>query len=275
MRKSKSQSDIMEKYYKIKPVRPFNRFLKDAKDGINPARVYKQFIDKDIIRPYVHKGIYKPIGFQDRTQWSLSSAKNCPIENNLPKYQQYKSYNFYNFNDEAKKEKYRNYFLPTDHIAIRNAQEYLEKNNENKVKFPFLELKKSFGNQTEQACGWTPNINANDMKNDINNRSSVNYNIISNECKKESKNGMNVFVNYSVKPHYKKIGVGKYYDLTKTFCLNYNPQFQSAFNENSNVFKKFKGVFTKMYDDSGNNGGLYKPFESKKSERMNKIDNNL
>ena len=71
------------------------------------------------------------------------------------------------------------------------------------------------------------------------------------------------------KINFKKMGMAHYTDINHPFYHNFNNEFQKAFEENKNIFKAYKGIFSKMYDDSARNGNIYLPFDTKKSRDLN------
>ena len=97
------------------------------------------------------------------------------------------------------------------------------------------------------------------------NFSSVCYNIIKNE-----KNVLFLRPSTSNKRiNFKKIGVGHYANISHPFYPNFNKEYNQDFSNNNNIFKAYKGIFTKMYDDSSRNRNIYLPFDTKKSRDIN------
>ena len=46
--------------------------------------------------------------------------------------------------------------------------------------------------------------------------------------------------------------------------------------ENNNIFMKYKGTFTQLYDSYNKNGNVFQPFsKSNSNEKLNKINKNL
>lgn len=263
--KSRSATEInnvkLERYYKIKPVRPFRRFLKEPNNGIAPLKLYQDFIKKDMIKPF-NRGklsLYSEPKLKKIHTWALNSDKNCPIEENLPKFQPFKDYHFYKF-PRKDAETYRRTFLPTDHIAIKQIEPIDDKGQKSSTKnYPFLKLKSVFNPQSVTKEGWAlPQSN----KNTLSNKSSVGYNILNFENNKYNNDNSNNLIK-DRRLNFRKIGVGNYADLTKVFCTNFNPQFQSAFKSNPNIFKNYNGIFSKMYEDAARNGNIYKVFDKK------------
>ena len=213
---------------------------------------------KDIIKPLERKPLYNQINRPLIKTWALRTDKNCSIEENLPKVQQYKNYYFHKITNEDK-EKYNRYFLPTDHLAIR----YPEKDPNKKQSYPFLEMKARYNPQSVTKNSWEPEVNRLSMTNN----SSLSYNIINHEDNK-------FYLRPSAfstmkKVNYKKLGIGHYADINHPFYPNFNNEFNKAFEENKNIFKAYKGIFSKMYDDAARNGNIYLPFDTKKSRELN------
>ena len=213
---------------------------------------------KDIIKPLERKPLYNPINRQVKNTWALQTNKNCPIEENLPKVQQFKNYYFHKITKEDK-EKYNRYFLPTDHLAIR----YPEKDPNKKQSYPFLEMKARYNPQSVTKNAWEPAVS----KLSMTNNSSLSYNIINHE---DNKNYIRPSAFSTMKKiNFKKMGMAHYTDINHPFYHNFNNEFQKAFEENKNIFKAYKGIFSKMYDDSARNGNIYLPFDTKKSRDLN------
>ena len=208
---------------------------------------------KDIVKPLKKKELYPQIKRLPRKVWALNYDKNCPIRENLPKVQQFKNYHFYKITQEDK-DKYNRYFLQTDHLAIRYPKKEIIENK----RYPFLEMKAKYNQQSCSKNDWQPGVNQ--LTN--NNNSSVPYNIINNENNK-------FFVRPSAsmsRINFRKVGIGHYADAGNPFYPNFNKDYNKAYLENKNIFKVYKGIFTKMYDDSNRNGNIYLPFDIKKKE---------
>ena len=212
----------------------------------------EEFMMKEIVKPLKKKELYPKINRPLRNVWALNYDKNCPIRENLPKIQQFKNYYFYKITQEDK-DKYNRYFLESDHLAIRYPEKEIIENQ----RYPFLEMKSKFNPQSCTKNDWQPGANQLSMTNN----SSVSYNIINNENNK-------LFLRPSAsmnRINFRKIGVGHYADVGHPFYPNFNKEFSKAYENNKNIFKVYKGIFTKMYDDSSRNGNIYLPFDTKKS----------
>ena len=211
---------------------------------------------KDIIKPLQRKELYHQIERPTRKTWALNHDKNCPVMENLPKLQQFKNYYFYKITKEDK-DRYNRYFLPSDHLAIRYPEKHIIENQ----RYPFLEMKAQYNPQSCTKNDWQPGVSQLSMTNN----SSVSYNIINNQ-----KNEL--FLRPSAsnnRINFKKIGVGHYADINHPFYPNFNKEYNQAFSDDKNVFKVYKGIFTKMYDDSSRSGNIYLPFDTKKSRAIN------
>ena len=233
--------------------RPYNRFLKVNKDGISPEGSFIEFIRHDLIKPLEKKPLLKKIPKTISKRWALHTNKNCTEEKNLPKYQQFKEYFFHNYL-ESDRENHSKSFLPTDHIAI--LYPHIENN---KKKRTFHRMKSAFNVHTTSKEIWLPKTG----ETTNNNQSSVNYNIINHMENPWNKNYIPLNI------YYKKNVFGKYADLNRPFNLHKNKQYIEALSNNINIFKNYKGIFTKMYDDSIRNGNICLPFETKKSREAN------
>ena len=176
---------------------------------------------KDLIKPLKREDIYHQLKQPLRKTWALDTNKNCPIRENLPKFQQFKNYYFYKFNKEDK-EKYNRYFLPSDHLAIR----YPDKSVIENQSFPFLEMKAKYNPQSVTKNDWEQGVSQLSMSNN----SSVPYNIINNQ-----KNHFFLRPSASMKKiNFKKIGVGHYADISSCFYPNFNKEFNQAYSDNNN-----------------------------------------
>ena len=65
--------------------------MKAPEVGSLPSKSIEEFMSKDIIKPLQRKPLYNPINRPLLKTWALQTNKNCSIEENLPKKQQYKT----------------------------------------------------------------------------------------------------------------------------------------------------------------------------------------
>ena len=238
----------------------YNRFLKPSSNGTDPIGAFNHFISHDIIKPIIKKNIYKSIEYPIPQTWALGTTKKTENVSLLPKIQQLKEYNFSKLNDEeilfrqnnAKK------FLKTDHIGIRIPSEIINNKNEEK-KFSFLNMKAQYNAQIESPNSW---MIENNFPSQIN-KSSVNYNIL-NHVHFDNQNNRSYLNKNSF---FKRKGVGNFADLTYTFNPNFNPHYEKAFNDNPNIFKSYKGIFSQLYEDAHRNGNIYHPFDLKQIKK--------
>ena len=268
-----------------------------SKIGQKPEQAFIEFINHDIIKPLQRRNIYSAINFPNQQNHNRSNSNiinNNNINNNnksnninykfnqrpltskwalgtttppinwetLPKQQQFKQYYFPPNYKNKKPEEYRSYSLKTDHIGIRDNKINKVKDNES-----FLKMKAEYSTQIESKNGWS----ANNGFLTVNNRPSVNYNIINFQPLKNEPNIKNGSI---INKHYnnRQKGVGEYADLNYTYRPNYNKDYAKLFNDNPQRFRKFTGIFTQMYDATFRNGGLGNPFEHHK---VNVINNNV
>eukprot|EP00826_Nyctotherus_ovalis_P059038 TRINITY_DN8176_c0_g2_i1.p1 TRINITY_DN8176_c0_g2~~TRINITY_DN8176_c0_g2_i1.p1 ORF type:complete len:205 (+),score=53.30 TRINITY_DN8176_c0_g2_i1:132-746(+) len=96
----------------------------------------------------------------------------------------------------------------------------------------------------------------------VNNRSSVPYNIISNEENVYS--GAQMVRILDKKVTNRKKGVAEFYDLTHVSAIKPNPEYNEAYGKNPKVFYKRMGIFTNTYDAAVRNGNPDGPFKVKK-----------
>ena len=256
----------------IKPVRPFNRFIKQKYygTGLDPSNTFLHFINKDPEKPYKRR--ISPIivkGTKDlperNLRWSLGTTCKCNNKDFMPKIDPYKEYCF----TSEKINNNNNYkitYLPTDHISIRNPDIYktidVDKDNNS-----FLNMKNKFNFNTPSGSFWSPysptNINNNNF-----NRSSVRYNIINNN--ENSISGKKEISLLEKTINNKKKGVAEFFHLQRNYEPNYSPKFSNFIEENNNGFRKYKGAFTNLYDSYNKNGNMYQPFTIDNNRKINR-----
>ena len=242
------------KFNEPKPVRDYERFIPvyTAQSGINHSKKYQEFMNKDIVQP-LHKErnlLYPSVNYDyssRQCKWSLNHNAICPSEPPLPKQQPFKEYNFAK-RDKETTDKYRSTFLTTDHVAIKVPNFKTIQHEE------FLKLKGMYNILTESDSGWSPRS----YSKSVNNKSSVNYNIIS--CEGNCGTGGNTANILEKKLINKKKAIGEYDDLTRTFSINYSDKFTKAYNDNEKRFYHYNGVFTRLYDAAFRNGNIIMPF---------------
>jgi len=207
--------------------------------------------------------------------WSLYATKNYSNYENIPKFQHYSNYILpikNDLNKENRKQLSQN-FLKTDHIGIQIPKDILENNNNNNNinnnKFSFLNMKSKFNSSSESNSHWNAKVEFPSLIN----KSSVNYNILTNE---QIKNNINNNINNNNKEsflnknyYFKRKGVGNYADLIHPFNKNFSEKYNKAYNENNNIFKSYKGVFSQIYEDAHRSGNIYQPFERKNLNHSN------
>jgi hypothetical protein len=248
---------MQKSYGKPKPVREFDKLLKDriADTGFDPKGSYTEFIKNDLIKPVSRSRQSLPRIETASEKWSLRTDKNCPSEEKVPRFQQFKEYFFPNRTQEDI-EKHRSSFLKSDYVSIRIPK--IKKKDDNES---FLFLKNKYGVHTETLRdAWIPQGNFKTM----NNRSSVVYNIINQ--KENSTSGCIVMNTLDKKVASKKKGVTEFSDLTKLYHHNLNPKHEELLKTNPNIFNVHNGIFSQMYDAAHKNGNIILPFvkETKK-----------
>ena len=288
-------SPVQNNFNIIHPVRPFNRFGKTKiyNTGIDPPSIFVDFIKKDPDKPY--KRYISPIITKDTKyippntlRWGVGCTKSCTKKELVPKYDPYKEYNFIkrlkpikiinnnsnnNSFENGQEEIFEKTYLPTDHISIREPK--ISKSIENDDRcFPFLKLKREYNNTTESNSFWVPRNNANKS---FSNKSSVDYNIISNI--KSNIFGVHKDTIFNKTLHNKKKGIGEFVVSQRPFGPNYNQTFIKLMRDNGDRFRKYKGVFTELYDSAIKNGNIFIPFSESKEEKLkikyNKNDKKL
>ena len=269
----------------LHPVRPFNRFGKQKiyNTGIDPPSIFVDFINKDPEKPY--KRYVSPIITNDTQyipayplRWAVGCAKSCNRKELVPKYDPYKEYNFikkvkYNKNintcpnsisyeKEENDENFAKTYLPTDHISIKEPK--ITKSKEiNKNNFPFLKLKREYNATSESNSFWVPRNNANKS---FSNKSSVDYNIINNL--EDNISGIQKDTMFNKTLHNRKKGIGEFNVSQRPFGPNYNQEFKKLMKDNADRFRRYKGIFTELYDSAIKNGNIFKPFNEKKENEV-------
>ena len=211
-----------------------------------------------MIKPLERKSLYSKIKKPPRKNWSLNTTKCCPLEKNLPKHQQFKNYYFHNVS-EKDKEKYRNTFISTDHISIHCPPSFF-----NKKKSKILNLKKNFNPMMRSS----EPITSSPRKVFLGNRSSVSYNIISNE-----KEDQNLKIPNDIDKNritFKSNSISKCLDSERPYSMHFNKEYKQAYMENPSIFKVYNGLFSGMYESAIKNGNIYPPFETKTSRNWHK-----
>ena len=68
--------------------------------------------------------------------------------------------------------------------------------------------------------------------------------------------------------HNKKKGIEEFIVSQRPFGPNYNLKFMKLMRENKERFRKYKGMFTELYDSAIKNGNIFKPFNEKKEDEV-------
>ena len=258
---------VQKNFNTIKPVRPFNRFglSKKSNMGIDPSTVFINFNNKDPNQPKLNADSHVYDDFCNKyiptepKKWSVGYTYDCKDERLIPRIQQYKDYNFLRRNKEDE-EKYKDNYLPTDHISIRMpklSKSVNKKDNIDNKYYPYLKMKSEFGTNQKSDSYWVPQIQ---NKATMSNRSSVEYDIITNNDNISAKaDGFGILDKAS---NNKKKGVAEFADYLKPFNYNPNKRYLKCFEENNNRFRFYKGPFSELYDSAAKNGSIYMPFKS-------------
>ena len=258
---------VQKNFNTIKPVRPFNRFglSKKLNMGIDPSTVFINFNNKDPNQPKLNVDSHVYDDFCNKyiptepNKWSVGYTYDCKDERLIPRIQQYKDYYFLRRNKEDE-EKYKDNYLPTDHISIRMpklSKSVNKKDNIDNKYYPYLKMKSEFGTNQKSDSYWVPQIQ---NKATMSNRSSVEYDIITNNDNISAKaDGFGILDKAS---NNKKKGVAEFADYLKPFNYNPNKRYLKCFEENNNRFRFYKGPFSELYDSAAKNGSIYMPFKS-------------
>ena len=244
-------------------------------------KAYLEFIKKDIIKPLTRRNIYSAKNFPNNNKNNynnnlykqyINNSNNFGLKNNssshwslgttlksinwetIPKIQQFQKYYFPPYYNNKNIKEYRSFSLKTDHIGI--SDKFKQKNDSES----FLKIKSEYSIQKESKEGWEPKIPKN---NNLNNQNSVNYNIINfiplNNYSKSCKNIFN-----------RQKGIIEFADLNRVVSPNFNKEYIDLYKNNEQRFRKFNGIFTRMYDVTFKNGGFGKPFEDYKPKILKK-----
>ncbi len=96
----------------------------------------------------------------------------------------------------------------------------------------------------------------------VNNRSSVAYNILTNDDNRYS--GAQILKTLDKKVTNRKKGLAEFYDLTRVAATKKNEGHEIALSTNPKVFYRKLGIFTNTYDAAVRNGNPSGPFKAKK-----------
>jgi len=72
----------------------------------------------------------------------------------------------------------------------------------------------------------------------------------------------------------KKKGITEIVDISKPFHPNFNKEYTKMYDHDKEVFKKYNGVFSNLYDSSHRNGNLVVPFRSDKLSHKKRVHDN-
>jgi len=72
----------------------------------------------------------------------------------------------------------------------------------------------------------------------------------------------------------KKKGITEIVDISKPFFHNFNKNFENIFEDKKEIFRKYNGSFSYLYDSSHRNGNLVVPFRSDKNAHMKRMIDN-
>lgn len=199
----------------------------------------------------------KQINYQERRdKWALFNDKSCPNINNLNKIQPFVEYNNI-FNREKQsyneRENYRNNYVENDNIAFKPHNKVSHREAMNVFK-----IKSLFGSHHETSKdSWVDKSSYT-----INNRSSVDYNILQPDEIKDNFWSQKIekkLLSKNINNRQKSIS--EFSDLTATNSLRFNKELEQQYQKNPNIFKSYMGVFSNMYEMSARNGKISVPFK--------------
>ena len=278
--KAHSLSKQQKMFNTINPVRPFNRFIKTKiyNTGLDPSSAFIHFMNKDSEKPYkknISSIIKEGIGNNtvQNIRWSIGTTYKCNNKNYLPKVDPFKEYYFTpRYDDDKNKDNiYLKTYSSRDSKILRNNDNFKSLEAGKGKNLSYLNMKKKFNFNSESNSYWSPYA-SNNISNNFN-RSSVKYNIITNQENMISgKRDMSI-IEKTV--NNKKKGVTEFYHLQRNYEPNYSLKFSQFYNENRNGFMKYKGLFTELYDSSNKNGNIYLPFKIDKNTRISRRNKTL
>ena len=256
-------SEVQKNFGVFRPVRGFRRFGKSivADTGEDPNRAYVEFLNKDIIKPLYRPAPTEPQYVPDNPlKWTVGCTKKCNSPELLPKVDPYKDY-YYSKNTKEEVSKYLGNFLNTDHVIVRvpETSKSYEANS-------FLNRKAIYGAHAESKIGWVPRTYE---IGSVGNRNSVSYNIINNNDTNVSGTKTGNMLDKTL--NNKKKGVAEFSDFTKPSHPNFNKEYQDLIKKDPNIFCRYKGIFSELYDSAWRNGNIYVPFRAD-SEKNRKKD---
>lgn len=144
--------------------------------------------------------------------------------------------------------------LKTDHISFNppaNEQNF-------QVAYDKIVTKAPYSGNFETKAGWKEMAG----QKTVNNRSSVPYNILTNDENKHS--GVQILKTLDKKVTNRKKGLAEFYDLTRVAAIKVNEGHREAYTSNPKVFYRKLGIFTNTYDAAIRNGNPAGPFKAKK-----------
>ena len=218
-----------------------------ANTGLDPLGSFKEFVKKDVIRNIdVHKEVTKRVD-------NFEPRKDCPAIGTTKKVIGGKvgTQTLTSLEGSGSDRVVR---LRTDHISFnppaneQNFQAVADK----------LVTAAPYSGNFQSVKGWKEMTG----HKTVNNRSSVAYNILSNEENKYS--GAQILKTLDKKVTNRKKGLAEFYDLTRVAAIKTNEGHQQAYGQNPMVFYRKLGIFTNTYDAAVRNGNPSGPFKAKK-----------
>ncbi len=220
---------------------PFFRFcqrfkgVKVADTGLDPMGSFVEFTKKDLIRNIdVHRDAFKPM-FVDRPTISATKKPMVPAMAGV----------------SLERSGVR---LKTDHISFDPP---VDEQKYQKVVDKIMTAPPYSGN-CESLQGWKEMGGCKT----INNRSSVGYDIITNDENKYSK--AEIVRTLDKKVMNRKKGIAEFYDITRVTAEKTNEGHRTALEANPRAFYRKLGIFTHTYDAAVRNGNPSGPFKAQK-----------
>ncbi len=258
------------------PVKPFKRFGKSKiyNTGLDPESFFLDFIKKDADKPY--KRNISPIITKDTNyiptkplKWGVGCTKSCHRDELVPKHDPYKDYYILDKSSDDDNSLAKTY-LPTDHISIREPKitRTIDPIDNNK-NFPYLKIKGQFNSSSNSNTFWAPR---NDNHLSKSNKSSVKYNIINNKDDEYFGKDQDTMLNKTL--FNKRKGIEEFVFSQRPFAPNFNQTFLRLMKENGDRFRKYKGIFSELYDSAHKNGNIFIPFHERDDEKKNNNNNN-
>ncbi|CAI2378771.1 unnamed protein product [Moneuplotes crassus] len=243
----KKLAPLQKTFATSKPSRPYQRFKppKFAGTGADPNGSFLEFIKKDCARPinvrkdHIKQDIDRNHFESLQKKWAVGT-KTSIIEkvDGEGKLQR-------NFKPVSR------HHIKTDHISVippardRPFQKVYDK----------ILTRPAYDRNYQCKNIWVPRVHENKT---MNNRSSVNHNIVTH--KENTESGALIIGVLDKKVCNRKKGVVEVVDANRVTALKSNKDYMTAYQKNPHQFKRSNGIFSHLYD-AAHRFGEDKPFK--------------